>query len=347
MSTTVFDPTPDVERVRQLATETLGTLSRPIGAMPLAASRVSGKKAFWGGPAQILGSLLLTGSVSLLENTLCRRVVMDGDRATGVDVVDLTSGTSRRIHADAVIVAADTLRTPQLLWASGIRPAALGHNLNDQPQVVGGVRYLGQGEAPEVDMSADVRDRFAGVTWVPYDRERHPFHGQILQLEAAPIAVGGDLADRLLLLSWFLPKDIRSEDRVEFSSTATDRYGMPAMRITYGLSEEDLRRVENAKHVVTRLGLALGWFEPSALPRLLPAGSSMHYQGTVRMGRTDDGGSVSDTHGRVWGTANVFVAGNGVIPTETACNPTATAVALAVRTGREIASVFTSEAIAS
>ena len=67
-----------------------------------------------------------------------------------------------------------------------------------------------------------------------------------------------------------------------------------------------------------------------AEPRLMPTGSSLHYQGTVRMGAADDGTSVCDRFSRVWGIENLFVAGNGVIPTSTACNPTLTATALAV-----------------
>jgi choline dehydrogenase-like flavoprotein len=69
----------------------------------------------------------------------------------------------------------------------------------------------------------------------------------------------------------------------------------------------------------------------------MPNGSSLHYQGTVRMGAQDDGNSVCDRHSRVWGTQNLYVAGNGVIPTSTACNPTLTSVALAVIGAHEVA----------
>ena len=55
------------------------------------------------------------------------------------------------------------------------------------------------------------------------------------------------------------------------------------------------------------------------------------------MGPVDDGNSVCDRHSRVWGTENLYVAGNGVIPTSTACNPTLTSVALAVIGARELA----------
>ena len=71
---------------------------------------------------------------------------------------------------------------------------------------------------------------------------------------------------------------------------------------------------------------------------MMPLGASLHYQGTTRMGETDDGESVCGPDSEVWGVSGLFVAGNGVIPTSTACNPTLTSVALAVRGARQIAS---------
>jgi choline dehydrogenase-like flavoprotein len=68
----------------------------------------------------------------------------------------------------------------------------------------------------------------------------------------------------------------------------------------------------------------------------LAAGGSLHYTGTVRMGPADDGTSVCDLRGRVWDYENLYVAGNGVVPTALSCNSTLTSATLAVRSAREI-----------
>jgi len=49
---------------------------------------------------------------------------------------------------------------------------------------------------------------------------------------------------------------------------------------------------------------------------------------------------VCDPDSQVWGVPGLVVAGNNVIPTSTAANPTLTSVALAVRGARRIARSF-------
>lgn len=178
----------------------------------------------------------------------------------------------------------------------------------------------------------------SGVSWVPYTTLM-PFHGQVMQIDASPIKLADDdgpLPGTIVGLGWFCAKDIQESDRVAFDDATADAYGMPAMRIHYTLTERDNDALTKAHEELRKAAAALG--EPlEADPLTLPPGASLHYQGTVRMGKADDGTSVCDVNSEVWGVAGLHVAGNGVIPTATACNPTLTAVALAIRGARYIA----------
>ena len=138
-------------------------------------------------------------------------------------------------------------------------------------------------------------------------------------------------------LGWVPPKDIRYEDWIEFSETETDYFGMPKATFHYGLTETDKANIEALRNEQKRAAAAFGSPLADNDAGMMPAGTSLHYQGTMRMGQQNDGTSVCDPYARVWGISNLFVGGNGVIPTATACNPTLTSVALAVRAAEQIA----------
>jgi choline dehydrogenase-like flavoprotein len=176
----------------------------------------------------------------------------------------------------------------------------------------------------------------SGVSWVPYAADR-PFHGQVMQMDASPVPLDPGVTVRpgqVVGLGWFCRKELSPENRVRFDDEAADEHGLPAIRIDYALSAADQAAIEAATVEIAEAARALG--RPLGDPFVMPPGSSLHYLGTTRMGTADDGTSVCDPTGRVWGTANLYVGGNNVIPTATACNPTLTAVALGVLTARAL-----------
>jgi choline dehydrogenase-like flavoprotein len=317
---------------------------RPVQPMPLACRPQGAGLPRWSGTDVVLGELAEStdGSTgfTLADETLCRRVLVEGDTAVGVEVQDLASGVTSVVRASAVVVAADALRTPQILWASGIRPAALGRYLNDQPQLIAAVYLDGviDDTGAGSDGQADARDALTGVCWVPFS-DQHPFHVQVMQMDASPIQFGqADPSEGrpVVGIGYFCAKPGLETDRVEFSETETDDFGMPAMTIHYHLDDHDQAAIGAAETSLRNVAAQLGDFIPGGEPQLLPAGSSLHYQGTIRMGSTDDNTSVCDSHSRVWGFRNLYVGGNGVIPTATACNPTLTSVALAVLASADV-----------
>lgn len=344
-STAGFTPTAASNEVMAKLSAMFADTHRPVQPMPLACQPRDHGLPRWAGADVVLGDLCLStdGSAgfTLLDNTLCRRILFDGPTAVGVELQDLSSGAVSSVRASAIAVAADALRTPQLLWASGVRLPALGRYLNDQPQIISAVYLDGVTDTDKAATSepTDARDSLTGVCWVPFT-DQHPFHVQVMQMDASPIQVGN--ADPtegrpVVGIGFFCAKTGRKSDQVELSDTETDDYGMPALTIHYRLDEQDRTAIAAAESNLRRVAGELGEFVPGGEPQLLPAGSSLHYQGTTRMGPADNGTSVCDDHSLVWGYNNLYVGGNGVIPTATACNPTLTSVAMAIRAADVIA----------
>ncbi|WP_432543774.1 GMC oxidoreductase [Kineococcus sp. SYSU DK002] len=312
-----------------------------VQRMPLAVHRRPDGALVWSGSDVVLGEPTRRNPrFTLFAESHVSRVLVEDGRAAGVVVRDVRTGESSTVRARYVVVAGDALRTPQLLWASGVRPAALGRYLNDQTQVVFAARLTGVDPAdappatpPHVGLSAS-----SGVSWVPFTDDL-PFHGQVMQLDASPVPLADDdpvLPGTVVGLGFFCAKDLQESDRLEFDDEVTDPYGLPAIRVHYTLTGEDQKVLDRACEEIVRLGRAVG--EPLGdAPFVLPLGSSLHYQGTTRAGASDDGRSVASPDSEVWSVRGLFVAGNGVIPTATACNPTLTSVALAVRGARVIA----------
>src|SRR5262249_18274584 len=134
-------------------------------------------------------------------------------------------------------------------------------------------------------------------------------------------------------------------DRIDFAVDEVDEHGMPKPSIHYTLTGRDHTALAAAREQILLAARALGEFIGDE-PLVLAPGASLHYQGTTRMGPADDGTSVCGPTSEVWGVAGLYVAGNNVIPTPIACNPTLTSVALAVGGARDIASRLVPQTVA-
>lgn len=348
-----FDDAPfaDVVRDRLAAAYDEGRESdRRVQPMPLAVHRRPDGGLLWSGSDVVFGDVTRSNqNFTLFPDAQALRVLVENGRAVGVVVRDRRTGVDQEVRAGYVVVAADAVRTPQLLWASGIRPAALGRYLNDQPQMVFAVRLRDVAGGPGGRKSGaedPAIAEYSGVSWVPYTDEE-PFHGQVMQLDASPIPLVDQdepAPGSVVGLGWFCAKDIQESDRLEFDDEHLDEYGLPKVSVHYRLTDEDHDRLGRARDAIRRAAAALGNPIGDA-PFTLASGASLHYQGTTRMGSIDDGTSVCGPTSEVWGVSGLYVAGNNVIPTPIACNPTLLSVALAVGGARDIAARLAVEAL--
>ncbi|TFB15976.1 FAD-binding protein [Microbacterium sp. 3H14] len=325
-----------------------------VSTLPVAGDPQPDGSMLWGGADTVLGPLLTEGGdlasrFELRDLTLVRRIEHEDGMVSGVTIQDLRTGEQSVLFADAVVIAADAFRSPQLLWASGIRPAPLGRYLTEHHVVITTIAL----DAPrmadlvtEEELEGELArramnpaDPVAAVNRIPFSEPDHPFSLQVMyaenppfQLDPAHPAAGNRWG--YVNMGYGVRKHPRIEDGVSFSDDELDYRGLPNMTIEYALTEVEEAEIAEATERLRRAGRALGAFV--AEPRLLPNGSSLHYMGTVRCG-TDPAVSVADPYSRVWGFENLVVGGNGLIPTANTMNPTLMSVAIAVRGARALA----------
>lgn len=286
----------------------------------------------------IEGLLSGQGRFELRSDTLCRSLFLRNDRVASAIVEHRPDQSTETLTARVVVVAADSFRTPQLLWASGIRPDALGRHLMEHPHSVAEIA-LNPALVPSLTAQDEER-LLLSASAVPFADRQHPFQGSVAHMprtmagERAPSPAGS------AVFCWWGRMWPRPENRVSFSDSEKDWCGMPALSIDFELAPAETEELERGLGLVDKGASALGDYLPGMEPRVSPLGSSLHYQGTVRMGEHDDGNSVCDAWSRVWGVSNLFVGGNGVIPTATTCNPTLMSVALAARSVEEVLRVL-------
>jgi choline dehydrogenase-like flavoprotein len=308
-------------------------------AMPMAVT-VDGDRRIRTGPATIFPPIATADDPAfrLLTGTLATAIEHETDVAVGARVERLADGATGRIRALVTIVCADALRTPQLLFASGIRPTALGRYLNEHAFISNRVlldldRFgLALEDLPSIPPGETVTDSL----WLPASTEQ-PLQAQIMARpyiddDMHPLAYG-------VGVSVYVPLDSRADNRVEFADD-TDIAGMPRMRLRFAYSDADRAAIADATEVMAQIAADIGDWDRQNDSLLLAPGSSLHMTGTVRSGETDDGTSVCDPDGRVWGFRNLFVAGNGVIPTPMAGNVTLTGVVTAIRAAEAVTSLL-------
>ena len=326
-----------------------------VSTLPVAGDPQPDGTMRWAGADVVLGPLIEPGHplaerFELHPLHLVRRVERDGDRVTGVTVEDLRAQRARTVPADLVVVAADAFRSPQLLWASGVRPRALGRYLTEHHVVISTVALDAQKMgrfATETQLDAELArravnpaDPVAAVNRIPFSEPDHPFSLQVMYSETTPFPMdpGAPYAGNrwgYVNMGYGMRKRPRFEDGITFSEDERDYRGFPNMTIEYALTDAEEAEIAEGTARLQRAGEALGSFV--AGPRLLPNGSSLHYMGTMRMGPVDDGTCVADPYSRVWGVDGLVVGGNALIPTANTMNPTLMSVALAVRGARKAA----------
>lgn len=268
-------------------------------------------------------------------------LVLDGDRALGVRTA------AGEVHAGEVVLAAGSVKTPQLLAISGIGPAdalraagiavhhdrpGVGHGFTDHPSVYLPLAFDGPAPHPDAP-SAQVA--------VHLDAGDDPAGDVELLLFAHPFAPSG--APHLMCALQ------RPDSRGSITVTGPDPAAPPRLEHRYLASASDRARM---RHAVRAAGELLAAGRLGRLPdgaagddRDLDAWiathltTSSHLCGSAALGPADDPDAVVDPALRVHGVAGLRVVDTSVLPRVPRRGPAATALMLGERAADLVAGV--------
>ncbi len=278
-----------------------------------------------------IGDPAVDGAFTFLANSLSTAILHEQGHAAGAVCRDIATDEVFEVRAAQVIVCADAIRTPQLLFASGIRPEALGRYLNEHIFLTGQVIADPERLGFDIDRLAPPTDLewASDCLWVPHSGTPQPYQVHIM----TKVLVDEEIAptDYAVGIEYYVPTEIQRDNRLEFSDEEKDAVGLPRISVRFQYTDADRAALDRARADQAEAAGRLGDFDPATESAALGAGGSLHYTGTVRRGVVDDGTSVCGIDGRVWGFDNLFVAGNGVIPTALVCNSTLIGMTTAVR----------------
>lgn len=349
--------------VRETLAKEYQELKDPYGVqnLPLAVERRKDnpKLVHWSGTDTVFGALA-DGPADkapfvLREQHRCTRLVpsKDGSRVEWAEIQNLLEWQTLKVKANTFIVCCNAYLTPQLLYASGIRPKPLGRWLTEQPmsfcqivlkqEIIDAIekdpRFQEKAKAHRRAKPHDPvpipEDEPEPQVWIPVSGDR-PWHCQIHRDAFHYGDVAPNVDTRLIVdLRWFGIVQPREQDHITFSDKHLDAFGMPQPTFNWVLHPDDRRKQHRMMKDMERAANALGGYLPKSEPTFVAPGLPVHVTGTTRMGRSPDD-SVVDEHSRVWGVENLYLGGNGLIPRGNASNPTLTTVAHAVRGAEQI-----------
>ncbi|WP_224724442.1 GMC oxidoreductase [Paenibacillus vietnamensis] len=275
-----------------------------------------------------IAEALNTATFDLAVGAYATKILLDGGRAAGAEVY----GPDRKpytLRAKTVIVAASTLQAARLLLYSGIPGRAIGHYLANHSFVIGNA-IMNTTDFPEVNGVLAIL-----VPTTPAAPYQVQIQGPSLYYwyHDRPKPVRREWS--LNFFGGFGTVESRYDNRVYLDPSRRDEYGVPQIAVSFSYSPRDLAIIERIKAEMPRIANAAGisLTGKGAQPDLcvLPPGADFHEFGTLRMG-DDPNTSATNRYGQVHGVPGLFAAGNSVLPSIGASNPTLSAAAMAIRT---------------
>jgi predicted dehydrogenase (TIGR03970 family) len=285
--------------------------------------------------------------------TTARRVMVDGARATGLEVE--TDGRAEVIGAGEVVLCAGAIGSPHLLALSGIGPEA--ELTAAGVRVVVDLPGVGKGfsDHPDLSFTWRPRRRLNADGRTAFESALHVGHLEILPSVKPLAAVLGTHSVTRRDDLFFSIAVQRAESRGTVTTVSGDPGVQPRIDYHYLETDADLRAMREVVRTTVAI-LRSRAFKPyfhalGGLPeRVLDddatlndwirahLATAIHACGSCAMGPDGDKTAVVDQYGRVHGVRGLRVADTSILPTVPSRGPAATAVMIGERVAGFMAS---------
>ena len=282
---------------------------------------------------------------TLLHSTVALRLLMKSKtQCKGVEVFDKSEGVSKTIEGDTVVLSSGAIESPKLLLASKSEDwkDGIGNNSNQVGKHISAhplVRVVGHraGNPDNLEQPVD----FPTLACRHFDDERHQDKGKLFFVRDGrknatvieeEILKGRSIAEIRNSMKDKLPFELRGfievfshEDNFVSLGDKRSSFGGFTTKVNFKKTAQINKAIAWAEVKLKEILLAAGCEEPEA--ETYSTIRADHATSTCRMGN-DSTNSVVDADLKVFGTDNVFVCSNAVIPNGSAVNPTLTLIAL-------------------
>jgi choline dehydrogenase len=285
-------------------------------------------------------------NLTIRDDTTVDRVVFDGTRAVGVEVV--ANGGRERIEGGTVTLCAGVLNTPTILLRSGVGPAAdlqalgidvvldndaVGRNLIEHSQTLVGMipkEGVVQRSFPDVQILCD----YTAPVGTEHFNDMQIYCVHKLGKERLPKLVLPEGVDLLFAAMVVINRPL---SRGSVQLTSSDVMAAPKIELNLNTAPEDMERMvdglrrcwaiahsDRIRELWTDIAIldqaTIDDDEAAAAYIRENAASIWHPVGTARMGREGDN-SVVDQHGRAHGLENLRIADASIFPEHVSRNP--------------------------
>lgn len=290
----------------------------------------------------------------LISNAHVSRIQVSKHHAKAevVEYIDKIDNSLHQIKAKAVILAAGSLSSTQILLNSncpdfpqglGNSQGLLGRYLHDHPMVYS--RFETDFIYPRLDdggIGGLYVTRKSYACSQPLQSHALLLYGGVGETQQANLHKGLTLGNRSLLSNSFSKEKCymftccfgiqvpRYENHVALHPTQKDCFGLPLLQISTRFNAGELENMRQGRELIPEILSAIGHKIFQSFSQLQPPGTSVHYGGTARMHNLSQYG-VLDRWNRLHDINNLLVVDASCFTICSEKNPTLTAMAISMR----------------